>query len=74
MKLLRIILLISSVTSILYLSFVFARNYNSLENIEKRCTIKFQKDLKKGINKSDKEWNLNMDIADNNYLRCMGIP
>ncbi len=74
MKLLRIFLLISSVTSILYLCFVFARNYNSLENIEKRCTIKFQKDLKKGINKSDKEWHLNMDIADNNYFRCMGIP
>ena len=74
MKLLRILLLISSVTSILYLCFVFARNYNSLENIEKRCTIKFQKDLKKGINKSDKEWHLNMDIADNNYFRCMGIP
>ena len=74
MKPLGIILLMSSVTSIFYLCFVFAKNYNSLENIEKRCTIKFQKDSKKGMNKSDKEWHLNMDIADNNYLKCMGIP
>ena len=74
MKLLKIILLISTFSSLVYLSFIFIKKYNSLENIEKRCTIKFQKDSKMGLDKSEEEWNLNMEIADNNYLKCMGIP
>ena len=74
MKLLKIILLISTFSSLVYLSFIFIKKYNSLENIEKRCTIKFQKDSKIGLDKSEEEWNLNMEIADNNYLKCMGIP
>tara|TARA_Y100001968_G_scaffold278543_1_gene273931 strand:- start:71 stop:295 length:225 start_codon:yes stop_codon:yes gene_type:complete len=74
MKLLKIILLISTFSSLVYLSFIFIKKYNALENIEKRCTIKFQKDSKMGLDKSEEEWNLNMEIADNNYLKCMGIP
>ena len=74
MKLLRIILFMSVFSSLLYLSFIFIKKYNAIENIEKRCEKKFQKEIKKFSNKSDKEWHLNMDIADNNYLKCMGIP
>ena len=61
-------------SSLSYLSFIFIRNYNSLENIEKRCILKFQIEIKNNEVKSDEEWHLNMDIADNNYLKCMGIP
>ena len=61
-------------SSFSYLVFIFFRQYNSLENIEERCTVKFQKDTKKGVGKSDKEWGLNMDIANDNYFKCMNIP
>ena len=67
----QVIVVISSVS---YLVFVFQRNYNSPENIEDRCTIKFQKDVKKGAVKTDEEWGLNMDIANDNYFKCMKIP
>ena len=73
-KFIRITLLISAISSFSYLVFIFLRNYNSPENIEKRCTIKFQKDTKKGDGKSDNEWGLNMDIANDNYFKCMKIP
>ena len=74
MKPFGITLLIAAISSIAYLGFINVKSYNSPENIEKRCTLKFQKDVKKGAGKSDKEWDLNMDIADGNYLECMGIP
>ena len=67
----KIIIVFSSLS---YLSVSFLWNYNSLENIEERCTDKFQKDVKKGIGKSDKEWGLNMDTANDNYFKCMNIP
>ena len=57
-----------------YLSITFLRNYNSPENIEKRCTLKFENDFKNSLEKSDEEWNQILDIADNNYLKCIGIP
>ena len=57
-----------------YLSFIFLRNYNSPENIEKRCILKFEKDFKNNLETSHEEWNQILDIADNNYLKCMGIP
>ncbi len=72
-KFIRITLLIGSISTILYLVFIFLRNYNSLENIEERCIVKFQKDVKQGVGKSDKEWGLNMDIANDNYFKCMKI-
>ena len=50
------------------------RNYNSPENIEKRCNFKFQKDLENSLGKSDEEWGLILDEADINYLKCVGIP
>ena len=65
---------IGAISSLSYLVFIFLRNYNSPENIEERCTAKFQKDIKKGIGKSDKEWGLNMDMANDNYFKCMNIP
>ena len=65
---------IGAISSCSYLVFIFFRNYNSPENIEERCTAKFQKDIKKGIGKSDKEWGLNMDMANDNYFKCMNIP
>ena len=73
-KFIRITLLISGITLFSYLVFIFLRKYNSPENIQERCTVKFQKDVKKGVEKSDKEWGLNMDIANDNYFKCMKIP
>ena len=57
-----------------YLVFIFLRNHNSPENIEERCKVKFQKEVKKGVGKSDAEWALNMDIASDNYFKCLKIP
>ena len=57
-----------------YLSVSFLRNYNSPENIEKRCIFKFEKNFKNNLEISNEEWNQILDLADNNYLKCMGIP
>ena len=70
-KVAKVIVVFSSLS---YLSFTFLRNYNSLENIEKRCTLKFEKDFKISLESSRQEWNQNLDLADKNYLKCMGIP
>ena len=67
----KIILVFSSLS---YLSVTFLRNYNSPENIEKRCILKFEKDFKNPLETSSEEWDLILDLADNNYLKCMGIP
>ena len=56
-----------------YLSFIFFRNYNSPENIEKRCLLKFEKDFKNPAGISSDEWEQILDLADNNYLKCMAI-
>ena len=73
-KFIKIILFIGAISSLSYLVFIFLRNFNSPENIEERCTVKFHKDVKKGIEKSDEEWGLNMDIASENYFKCLKIP
>ena len=65
--------LIIAFSSITYLSVTFIRNYNSPENIEKRCLFKFEKDFKNPLGTSDKEWERILDLADNNYLKCMSI-
>ena len=65
-----IILVFSSLS---YLSVTFLKNYKSPENIEKRCLFKFEKDFKNYSGVSSKEWDLNLDLADNNYLKCIGI-
>ena len=70
----RITFFIGAISSLSYLVFIFLRNYNSPENIEERCAAKLQKDTKKGVGKSDKEWGLNMDMANENYFKCMKIP
>ena len=67
----NIIVVFSSLT---YLSVSFLRNYNYTENIEKRCILKFEKDFKNNLETSHEEWNQILDLADNNYLKCMGIP
>tara|TARA_B100000886_G_scaffold327152_1_gene274323 strand:- start:241 stop:465 length:225 start_codon:yes stop_codon:yes gene_type:complete len=67
----RIIIILLSLS---YLSVTFLRNYNSPENIEKRCMLKFDKDYKISLETPYEEWVLIVDLADNNYLRCMGIP
>ena len=64
----------SAITSLSYLVFIFLRNYNSQKNVEERCTVKFQKDAKKSVGKSEKEWGLYMDIASDNYFKCLKIP
>ena len=66
------IILVFSLLS--YLSVSFLNNYNSSENIEKRCILKFEKDFKNNLETSHEEWNQILDLADNNYLKCMGIP
>ncbi len=73
-KFIRITLLIGAISSFSYFIFIFLRYYNSPENIEERCTVRFQKDVKKSVGKSDEEWGLNMDIANDNYFRCMNVP
>ena len=60
--------------SLSYLGVTFLRNYNSPENIEKRCMLKFEKDFKISLETPREEWVLILDLADNNYLKCMGIP
>ena len=73
MKQLKKLLLIIPTSLGLLLILVFLESYNSPEKIEKRCTFKFQKELKKGEGKSDMEWNLIIDKADHNYLKCINI-
>ena len=70
-KIAKVIVIISSLS---YLSVIFLRNYNSPENIEKRCTLKFEKDFKNSFETYHQEWDQLLDIADNNYFKCMGIP
>ena len=60
--------------SLSYLGVTFLRNYNSQENIEKRCKLKFEKDFKIPLETPREEWVKILDLADNNYLKCMGIP
>ena len=67
----KIIIIFSSIS---YLGVTFLRNYNSLENIEKRCMLKFEKDFKIPLETPHEEWVLILDLADNNYLKCIGIP
>ena len=69
----RIIKIIIFFSLISFLSITFFRNYNSPENIEKRCLLKFQKDFKIPIETSHEEWEQRLDLADNNYLKCIGI-
>ena len=61
-------------SSLSYLCVIFLRNYNSPENIEKRCMLKFEKDFQIPLETSSEEWLMILDFADNNYLKCMGIP
>ena len=60
--------------SLSYLGVTFLRNYNSPENIEKRCILKFEKDFNNPLETSREEWDQILDLADNNYLKCIGIP
>ena len=60
--------------SLSYLVVIFLRNFNSTENIEKRCMLKFEKDFKIPLETPREEWVLILDLADNNYIKCMGIP
>ena len=74
MKSFRIAKIIIIFLSLSYLGITFLRNYNSPENIEKRCMLKFEKDFKIPLETPREEWVLILDLADNNYLKCMGIP
>ena len=74
MNIYRIAKIILVISALSYLSVTFLRNYNSPENIDKRCTIKFEKDFKNHLETSREEWDQILDLADNNYLKCMGIP
>ena len=71
LKIAKIIIVFSSLA---YLSVIFLRNYNLPENIEKRCIKKFEKDFKIPLETSTEEWILTLDFADNNYLKCIGMP
>jgi len=74
MKNFRIDKIIKVLSSLSYLGISFLRNYNSPENIEKRCILKFEKDFKNNLETSREEWNQILDLADKNYLKCIGIP
>jgi len=69
----RVVRAIIVYSSLSYLSVIFLRNYNSPENIEKRCILKFEKNFKNNLETSHEEWNQILDLADNNYLKCMRI-
>ena len=69
----RIAKVVLVLLSMSYLSIIFLRNYNSSEKIEKRCLLKFEKDFKMSSEAPREEWALILDLADNNYLKCMGI-
>ena len=71
---LRIAKVIIVFSSLSLLSITFLRNYNSPDNIEKRCILKFEKDFRNHLETSHEKWNQILDLADNNYLKCMGIP
>ena len=70
----RIAKIIIIFLSFSYLGVTFLRNYNSPENIEKRCMLKFEKDFKIPLETPREEWVLILDLADNNYIKCMGLP
>ena len=70
----RIVKIFLVVSSLVAISIALLRNYNSPKNIEKRCILKFEKDFKNHLETSQEEWNQILDLADNNYLKCMGIP
>ncbi len=74
MNIFKIAKIVVFLFSLSYLSVFFFRNYNSPENIEKRCLLKFEKDFKIPLETSREEWVLILDFADKNYLKCMGIP
>ena len=74
MNIFRITELFIVFSSLSYLTITFLRNYNSQENVEKRCILKFEKNFKNNLETSHEEWNQILDLADNNYLKCMGIP
>ena len=67
----KILIIFSSLS---YLGVISLRNYNSPENIEARCIRKFEKDFKIPLETPSEEWGMILDLADNNYLKCMGIP
>ena len=69
----RIAKVIIVFSSLSYLSITFLRNYNSPENIEKRCILKFEKDFKNNLETSHEEWNQILYLDYKNYLKCMGI-
>ena len=70
----RIVKIFLVVSSLVAISIALLRNYNSPKNIEKRCILKFEKDFNNNLETSHEEWNQILDLADNNYLKCMGIP
>ena len=70
-KIAKVVLFLLSMS---FLTIIFFRNYNSPENIEKRCLLKFEKDFKIPLETSREEWVRILDLADKNYLKCMNIP
>ena len=74
MKIFRIAKIIIVFSSLFYLSITFLRTYNSQENIEKRCIRKFEKDFHNLLEASSEELDQKLEFADENYLKCMGIP
>ena len=74
MKIFRIAKIIIVFSSFFYLSITFLRTYNSQENIEKRCIRKFEKDFHNLLEASSEELDQKLEFADENYLKCMGIP
>jgi len=47
--------------SLSFLSYSFLRNYNSPENTEKRCILKFERDFKIPLETPREEWVLILD-------------
>ena len=53
----------------------FFKKITSYQKIlKKRCILESEKDSKNHLETSHEEWNQILDLADKNYLKCMGIP
>mgnify|MGYP001445681590 CR=1 FL=1 len=69
----RLTILVSAISSLSCLGFIFVKIYNAPENIEKRCLVEFQKDAIIGSDKSDVEWGKNIDLAEDKFFKCISI-
>ena len=70
----RIAKVIIVFSSLSYLSVTFYEIIIIQKIYKKDVFLNLKKILKNHLETSREEWNQILDLADNNYLKCMGIP